>query len=210
MYKTSLALGVLLCLLTTPAHAVDIKVTADLVFEIELADGWSLHLQDPPEPLVKEIASHVAHEPAAAKATPEQIEAVARKRLAANEAIIYHAASGAHLDIDFSALDPGQSAPSSRTLKNSARYAAESLEGEDDVAAVVWDVKPFEIKGAKDAFLLVADYRQHEQPMKFLGVIGYVEGYWFFLYYTDPVKEPEPLNEMEEMLRNAVVRRIDR
>ena len=78
------------------------------------------------------------------------------------------------------------------------------------MTAVVWDVKPFEIKGAKDAFLLVADYRQHEQPMKFLGVIGYVEGYWFFLYYTDPVKAPEPLNEMEEMLRNAVVRRIDR
>ena len=46
---------------------------------------------EPPEELVKEAALHVAHEPAAAKASAEQIEKVTRKRMAANEAFIYHA-----------------------------------------------------------------------------------------------------------------------
>lgn len=195
------------CMLALPVRAVEIAVTDDLVVEVDLRQGWTLHLE-PPEALVKEMAVHVAHEPAAAKATAEQVERVVRKRMAANEAIVYHAASGACLYIDFSALDPGQSAPGAKTLRNSAEYAAESLASEEDVAGVKWQVTPYEVNGADDAFLLVADYLQHDQPMKFHGVIGYTDGFWFYFYYTDPGKDPAALAQMTAMLKQLTVRSL--
>ncbi len=190
-----------------PCSAAEIVVGEDLVLGINLAGGWSLHL-DPPEALVEEMARHIAHEPAAAKATAAQIESVALKRLAANEAIIYHAASGAYLTIDFSPLEPGEAAPGSSVLRNSARSAAQSLAGEEEVADVAWDVTPCQVSGAGEAFQLAADYRQHGRPMKFLGIIGYVEGYWFYLYYTDPGNDPAVFREMRAMLERVTVRRM--
>jgi hypothetical protein len=194
-------------LLALPCYAAEIVVGKALVLDINLAEGWSLYL-DPPEALVAEMARHIAHEPAAAKATAAQIESVALKRLAANEAIVYHAASGAYLTIDFSPLEPGETAPGSSALRSSARSAAKSLAGEEEVTEVVWDVTPCKVGGAGEAFQLAADYRQHSQPMKFLGIIGYVEGYWFYLYYIDPGEDPAVFREMQAMLEQVAVRRV--
>lgn len=206
MIRSVFLLALALCLSFLPAHAAEIVVAEELLVDMVLSEGWTLHLE-PPDALVKEMAVHVAHEPAAANASAEQIEKVTRKRMAANEATVYHAASGAHLDIDFSALDPGNSAPSSKTLRNSAKAAAQSLEGEEDVSDVVWDVSPVNIQGAQEAFQLTADYKQHDLPVKFVGIIGYVEGYWFFLYFTDPSQDPDVFEQMQEMLKKLVVRR---
>lgn len=209
MIKYLLALILVVDLLALPSHAAEIVVAENLIFTIKPSESWALFLE-PPESLVKEAASHVAHEPAAANATAEQIENVARKRMAANEAFVYHAASGAHLDIDFSPLDQGNSAPSARTLRNSAKYAAQSLEGEDDVTDLVWDVTSAKINGVDDTFLLSAKYLQHDHPMTFRGYIGYVEKYWFFLYFTAPERYPEALREMQEMLDHASIRTAGR
>jgi len=206
MIRSVFLLALALCLSFLPAQAAEVDVADGLLVDLDLSEGWTLHLE-PPDALVKEMAVHVAHEPAAANASVEQIEKVARKRLAANEAIVYHAASGAHLEIDFSALDPGSSAPSSKTLRNSAKAAAQSLEGEEDVSDVVWSVAPVTIQGAQEAFQLMADYRQHDLPVKFVGIIGYVEGYWFFLYYTDPSQDPAVFAQMQTMLEKLVMRR---
>jgi hypothetical protein len=206
MIRYAFVLSLVVSLLVLPSHAAEIAVTKNLVVEINLSEGWTLHLE-PPDALVKEMALHVAHEPAAANATAEQIEKVTRKRMEANEATVYHAASGAHLDIDFSALDQGQSAPGSQTLRNSAKYAAQSLEGEEDVADVVWEVTEIKINGAREAFQLAADYKKHDSPVKFIGIIGYVEGYWFFLYYTGPGKDSATFGEMQTMLEQLVIRR---
>lgn len=205
MMRYSVALGLVMMLLVLPCHADEIAVTETLVLDINLMQGWALYLE-PPEALVKESARHVAHEPAAAKATADQIEAVARKRLEVNEAFVYHAASGAHLDIDFSSLDPGQSAPSARTLRNSAEYAAQSLQNEDDVDEVVWSVTSAKINGVDETFVLSADYLQHNQPMTFRGYVGYIDNYWFFLYFTAPGKNPAVLQEMQLMLERASIR----
>ena len=205
MTRYSLAVGLVVILLALPCHAIEIAVTETLVVDINLMEGWQLYLE-PPDVLVKEAALHVAHEPAAANASAAQIETVARKRLAVNEAFLYHAATGAHLDIDFSPLDPGQSAPDARTLRNSAEYAAQSLENEDDVAEIAWEVTSARINGVDDTFLLAAEYLQHEQPKTFRGYIGYVEKYWFFLYFTAPASEPAVVQEMQSMLALASIR----
>lgn len=205
MIRFVFVLSLVVCLFAMPVHAVEIAVADNLVVEINLSEGWTLHLE-PPDALVKEMAVHVAHEPAAANATAEQIEKITRKRMAANEATVYHAASGAHLDIDFSSLDPGNSAPSSQTLRNSAEYAAQSLESEGDVSKAVWEVASAKVNGVSKAFQLTADYKKHGHPMKFLGIIGYVDGYWFFFYYTDPGNVPGTFGEMQTMLEQLLVR----
>ncbi len=192
-------------LLALPSHAAEIAVAEDLIFEIDLIEGWILHAE-PPDALVKEAASHVAHEAAAANATTEQLENVARKRMAANEAFIYHAKSGAHLDIDFSPLEQGASAPSTRTLRTSVVYAAQSLESEDDITQLVWEVTPAAINGAVETFLLSADYLQHDHPMTFLGYVGYAKEHWFFLYFTAPGGSPEILQEVQTMLAHVSIR----
>ena len=194
-------------LLAMPCYAAEITVSETLVLEINLAEGWSLYL-DPPEALLEETTRQIAHEPAAANATAEQIESVARRRLAANEAFVYHTASGAYLTIDFSPLELGEAAPSSSNLRNSARSAAKSLAGEEEVADVASDVTPCTVSGTRAAFQLAADYRQHGHPMKFLGIIGYVEGYWFYLYYTDPGRDPAAFGEMRAMLEKVAVRQV--
>jgi hypothetical protein len=201
VFLFALAMG----FLPLPVTAAELVISEGLFVEIPLREGWTLHLE-PPEALVIEMAAHVAHEPAAANASAAQIEKVTRNRMAANEAFVYHAASGAHLEIDFSPLEQGASAPSTKTLRTSAEYAAQSLEGEEGVSNVAWDVIPVKIQGAREAFQLVADYQQHDLPVKFVGTIGYVEGYWLFLYFTDPSQKPEVFEQMQEMLGKLVVR----
>ena len=208
-FLLSLVVSLVISLVALPAHAVEIAVAEGLILEISLSEGWTLHLE-PPEALVKEAASHVAHEAAAANATAEQIEAVVRRRLGVNEAFIYHAASGAHLDIDFSPVGPGQSTPSAQTLRNSAEYAARSLENEDDVAALAWEVSSAKIAGVDDVFLLSADYLQHDHQTNFRGYIGSVDKNWFYLYFTAPGKNPEVLQEMQSMLDSLLIRAADR
>ena len=195
--------------LSGPAFSATIQVGGDLELEIPVPEGWTLYQEEPPMALVEEMAEHIAHEAEAQGASPsrEQILDVARKRLVANEAILYHDAGGAHLDIDFSALDPGQKPPSTKTLRNSAKYAAQSLAGEEGVSDVDWEVSEFKVQGAREAFLLAADYRHHDDPVRFLGVIGFAgSDQWFFLYYTDYLRAPGTFGQMQEILDQAVIR----
>lgn len=193
-------------LMTVPAFADTIDVGGGLVLDIAVQPDWTIP-QEPPAALVEEIAEHIGHEAEEQGASPTraQLLQVARQRLAANEAIIYHE-SGAHLDIDFSPLDAGEKPPAKKTLRNSAKYAAQSLQSEEGVSDVVWEVQPFEVKGARDAFLLSADYQQHAEPVRFLGVIGSAGNQWFFLYYTDRGKSAGTFEAMQEMLASVEIR----
>ena len=67
MIKRLLIVSLVTSLLALPSYAAEIAVTESLVVEIDLSEGWALHLE-PPDALVKEMAAHVAHEPAAVAA----------------------------------------------------------------------------------------------------------------------------------------------
>ena len=210
MPRNLLLACLLLCLSTFPSAAADWTVAERLVFTIDPVSGWTVHQTGPPEALVKDTARHVAHEPAAAKATPEQIELVARNRLAANEVIVFHASSGAHLDVDFSPFDEGASVPGPGALKSSAEHAARSLAKEKDVTDATWDVRATEIAGARNTYLLLAKFLKHGRPMVFRGYIGTVERHWFFLYFTAPGDDSQLLREMESMLATASIRIVEK
>ena len=198
---------IIFALMTGPVFADTIDVGKGLVMEIPVQEGWAIFLEAPPA-LLEETAEHISHEAKAQGASPgkEKTLELARKRLSANEAILYHGSSGAHLDIDFSPLDAGQKPPSTDTLRKSANYAVESLKGEEDVSDVVWEVLPMQIEGAENAVVLSASYRQHAQSVRFLGVIGFADPQWFFLYYTDRGKEAGTFDAMQQMLDAVVIR----
>jgi len=197
---------VILLLLSFPTLAAQVDVGGGLILDITPGPDWVVS-GEPPQALLEEAAEHIAHDAAAKGASPtkEQLLQAARQRLESNEAIIHHASENAHLDIDFSPLDPGQKPPSSKVLENSARYAAQSLSGEEEISDVAWKVAPRKIRGAREAFVLTADYRQHDEPVRFLGVIGFAGGQWFFLYYTDRSQKPEVYREMQQMIDSVVI-----
>lgn len=190
-----------------PAAADDIAVGEGLILRIDVPAGWTLY-REAPAALIEETAEHVAHEAEAAGKHPsaEQIRQVAAKRLAANEAILYHPASGSHLDIDFSPLKDNESPPSRTGLKNSARYAGQSLESEEGVSAVETRVVPTEVAGSEEAYRLEAEYRHHDQPVTFIGIIGYSQRHWYFLYFTAPGQHTMALQEIEQILDSMKIR----
>ena len=174
-----------------------------LKLTLGLPSGWAIY-HEAPEALIAETAEHVEHEAEAQGKNPsqEQILQVAKKRLAANEAIIYHASSGSHVDIDFSPLEENEQPPSSKTLKHSAEIAAQSLEGEEGISGVKYHISPFTISGSKDAFRIDADYHHHEEPVRFSGIVGYADRHWYFFYFTAPGKDPDALKTFEELIHS--------
>lgn len=176
------------------------RLTDDIILHLQVTDGWTLHIKDAPERLVMEIASHIAHEPAADSLTQEQIMLVAKKRLEANEGILYHPSSGAHLDLDFSLVAEGEHQPKDHALKTSAEYAGQSLANEKDISEAVWDINQSYIKGLDKVYRLSASYRRHDEVFVFWGYIGAVKNHWVYLYFTAPAIQVDAISEMAKML----------
>ena len=193
--------------LGAPAFAEEMAVAEGLVLNYTLEPGWEL-VTTAPEALVAEIAEHIGHEAEAQGQHPsaEQITRAAQKRLAANEAIIYHPASNSHLDIDFSPLEEHEQAPSSKTLRRSAEFALQSLEGEEGVHKVKSSVTETKVFGAREAYRLDATYMHHDEPVTFIGIIGFVEPSWFFFYFTAPGQDPAALQGIESILANLKIK----
>jgi len=169
-----LVLAVLLLILSpTLSSAADIVVGDGLILTLEPADGWVVH-SSAPEALVGEIAEHIAHESEAQgyHPTPDEVHQAALKRLAANEAIVYHAASNSHIDIDFSPISLKEKAPQLKTLKGSAGYAVQSLEGEEGVSGLQHTIRVVDVAGAGEAARLEAKYLHHDQTVTFISCSG--------------------------------------
>jgi hypothetical protein len=200
MKKALLVAGFALCLMIPVSSiAGTYHLTEDIILHLAIQDGWTLHIESPPELLVRDIASHIAHEPAADSLTEEQIMQVAKKRLKANEGILYHEKSGAHLDLDFSKIPEGETQPRDHSLKTSAEYAGQSLSNEKDISETVWEVSPSYIRGLDRVYRLSARYNRHDQAFVFWGYIGAIKNHWVYLYFTAPVNQLDAISEMKVM-----------
>lgn len=201
-----LSLGFLLILPFSLA-AETLQLVPGLALQVELPSSRWVVSREAPELLVEETAEHLEHELLAQgkKLDAAALKAAAVKRLAANEAYIFNPASGAHLAIDFSPLREGEGAPGKKTIAASARLAGESLEGEEGASEVRQESRKSSVKGAEAAYRVDATFRQHGEPRKFIGIIGFRAPYWFYLYYTDPLREPADEREMELILKSLLV-----
>ncbi len=184
-----------------------IELSDDMVLGLHLfGDGWTVS-KEPTAGLIEETAEHLEHEvkEKGQTATSAQLTEMARKRLQINEAFVVNRSSGAHLDVDISRIGEGESAPSSSALKNSARYAASSLESEEGVSDLTSRVEKVTLPGTRVAYRLSAEYKLHEEPRRFIGVVTFVSPYWVYLYYTDTLKNDSDYKDMEQMLQSAVL-----
>jgi len=180
-----------------------------------VGEGIRLWFEDPPPPwtvseyptdfLIAERAGHL-HEPqlaAARKAGINDPREAARQMLSINELFLSNPATGAHIEVDFSPLKPGDEPPTMEVLKSSAEFAGQGLANEEGIGEVHSRVRPFPVSGAQDSFRLDADYVMHGAALHFAGVIGYAAGHWFFLYYTGPQENVADLRILEAWLTSC-------
>jgi len=196
----------LLLLLALPGilPAETLEIAPGLAMKVEVpGDRWSIS-NEAPSFLVEENVEHLEHELLAQgkKVDADALQAAARKRLAANEAFIVNLTSGACLTIDFSPLREGEAAPGKKTIATSARYAGEGLQDEEGVTEVQQKSGKTEIRGAEIAYRVEAEFRMHDEPRKFIGIVGFKSPYWFYLYYTDPLRDSTDMQDMERILES--------
>ncbi len=190
-----------------PPVVRSVAVTEDISLGFNMSlEGWEVD-EEAPAFLLDEFVHHIEHEleDMGQVRTQEEMLAVARKRLEANELYIFDVQSRSYIMVDFSQLHNGEKAPSRQAVYNSARYASESLAGEEGVSEVRAEVDSVAVAGAEDAFRLDADYLLHGEERKFAGVIGFADPYWFFIYYTDTLAEPGQYPAIDNLLDNLTI-----
>ena len=198
-------------MLTAPPPVVrSIPVMDDVALGLsQQLDGWIVS-SEVPDYLVEEYVHHIEHELAekGQVRTHDEMVTVVHRRLAANELYIYKALSRAWIAIDFSSLHAGEKAPDRQAVFNSARYAAESLSGEEGVTDVRHTVSSVAVYGADIAFRLDAAFNSHEEPRKFSGIIGFARPYWFYVYYTDELTDPADFSDIDKLLESLTLSRM--
>lgn len=201
-----------LCLLAglaAPARADSLNMPAGLVLNLSLPGPRWVLSTEVPEILVPEMVEHLEHEMQAQgrSLSKQELETLARKRLSQNEAFVHNPKSGAVLLIDFSPLEKGEEAPADKTVAYSARYAAESMEQEEGATEVVHSSGEAFVQGARTAHSLSVNYRHHGEPTRFYGIVGFAPPSWFFLYYTDHLRDPADQAEMDAILKSIRISR---
>ena len=200
-----LALLPLLLPLSAPAAEYELRPGLRIILP-DLADPW-LVAREPVPAMVEHLAEHLRDDAVrkGQAVTREQAKAAARKRLQANELMIYNQTSEAHLLISFSPIDPGDADPSARALAKSAQYAAEGVidEGWTKVKIRHADAR---IQGAQRARHFEIDYLEEGERGRFMGIVGYARPYWFWLYATDHLNDPGDREVLLRVLREIEVR----
>lgn len=202
MKKTALA-TLMIAFLCGPLHAASIDISKTLTVHFDIPGGWVSN-QDPPQFLVDDMAEHVKHDAELKGQHPskEQVQQIARKRFADNEALLFNPKSHAFMSLDFSRLRQGEHPPSHNSIKMSATYAGESLSGEEGVTDATIKISDTEIMGAWYAQRFDASYKHHEQPMVFTGIVGFVSPYWFYFYFTDYLADQQDRKAAETILKS--------
>lgn len=208
MYRLLPLLGIMLLLFPLyNLRAETIVVDRNLSLRFDLPGGkWQL-TREAPSFLVDETIEHLRHEMSEKNQSvpPEKVREAALRRLAANEAYLCQAESGACLVIDFSPLRAGEDPPSAKSVRHSAKYAAEGLEEEEGISGVKHTVREVRFPGASFAQRIDASYRQHGEGRKFTGIVGFAHSHWFYLYYTDPLQSPADAYAMDAVLKSAAL-----
>lgn len=200
----------LITLLPVMVLAEPFDVAPGKVLHLDLTgDRWEASV-NPPEFLIEERVAGLSNNMLARmkKAGITDKRSAAMKMLGSNELFVFNKASGAHLEVDFSAIKADESIPSRTTIRSSADFAGQALSGEESYRDVNYQVKEISIHGLKYAYRLDASYLRNEKPGRFLGIIGYTEPYWVFFYYTDSMVDSDDFTQMENLIQSLVIENL--
>jgi len=173
------------------------------------APVWEVS-KTPPQYLVDETIEDVRKElrKTGKTGSDDQIKAQVNKRLSSNELYVFNPASKATLLVDFSPLTEGEAAPSPDNVKASATAAGESMASEEGMSNSRYRVTDAQVKGVETAYRLDLEFNANGEPRKFIGLIGFTQGNWIFLYFTDRLAVKTDYPQMEELLSSLVVRSV--
>lgn len=184
------------------------QVMPDLTFEFELPSSHWQTAETAPRFLIEERAKHI-HDNMMKRFKQRGIESkeeAAEIQLKANELFIFNQKIGSYLEIDFSPLKKDDKAPSKRSIALSAKYTGEELEHEEGLSQVKQTSRKVQIEGSKYAYRVDAEFVKHGEGKRFIGLIGFVDKYWFYLYYTAPADSTQDTSEMEELLNSIIIK----
>lgn len=191
--------------LTSAAETYEIKPGLKLTLP-ELSAPWAVS-REPAPALLEHMAEHMQEDAARqGKAiSAEQAKTAALKRLQSNELFVYNAESEAHLLISFEPLREGEKAPSAKTVALSAKYAAEGVvdEGWTEVAE---RHAATAVKGAQLAQWFEIGYSHEGHRSVFMGIVGFANPYWFWLYANDHLRNADDRAVLERLLREIEIR----
>ncbi len=173
------------------ATAETVQISSKTSVHFTIPAGWEL-AEQPPAELLELLAEHIAHDASNKGHSPsqEQLLAAAKKRLKANEVLLYNPKTLAAMTIDFSHLRQDERPPSKESIKLSAKYAGQSLEQEEGVSQFESKIQDVKVIGAWYASRFDADYLHHDDNTHFTGIVGFSAPNWFFFYFTDYLKDP--------------------
>lgn len=201
-----------LCLLFAAILLLSASISSAASFEVrpgvqisfnELPAPWQIS-QQAPDFLVRERATglHPPQLEAARKAGLDTPEAAARQMLKSSELFLFNVANGSYLEIDFSPLKQNEKAPSSRSLKASAKYTSEEFEHEEGIESASGSYRKTSLAGAASAYRADANFRKRGKDFRFVGVISYAQNHWIYLYYTGPQAAADDLTVAESVLKS--------
>jgi len=199
----------LLIFLPTFNYAESLQVSAEVKLSFRIPEGW-VRAEDPPVVLLEEMAEHIAGEASEKGYSPDRTQLLnaARKRLAANEVLLFNPKSRAYLTIDFSHLNQGEQTPGKELIRLSAKYAGDSLEHEGGVSHLKGSIREISIAGGGYSYRYDADYLLHDEPRHFSGIIGFVSPYWYFIYYTDLLTDPRDEERSEQLFKSLRMEKL--
>ena len=202
MKKLFIVLLVLTCLpALTLAGEYQLKPDLKVVLP-EVSEPWQV-LTEPTPQMLEHMIEHEIEEAAeqGKTLTKEQARKTALKKASLNDLYVVNADSGAHLLISVSSIDEGEKPPSAKTVARSAQIA---IDGVEDEGWTVSSAKKADITiaGAQAAQWFVVDYTHDGDASLFLGVVGFANPYWFWLYGKDHLEDPNDRDVLELLIKN--------
>ncbi len=168
----------------------------------EVAAPWKVLTEPTPE-MLEHMLEHEIEEAAeqGKTLTKEQARKTALKKASLNDLYVVNVDSGAHLLISVSAIDKGEKPPSFKTVARSAQIA---IDGVEDEGWTVTSVRKDDITiaGAQAAQWFSVDFTHDGEASLFLGVVGFANPYWFWLYAKDYLKDPNDRDFLEQFIKN--------
>ncbi len=186
------------------------QIAPGLQLTVELPNQQWQTSQTAPDFLVEERAMHI-HDNMMKRFKKKGIttkKAAAEFQLKANELFIFNPQTKAYLEIDFSKLKKDEKAPSKRSIALSAKYTGEELEHEEGLSQVRQKSSKAHIEGAKHSYRVDAQYVKHGKAKKFIGLIGFANNHWFYLYFTIPDGVGQDMAEVEAILKSISLKQI--
>ena len=200
MIRLMLTMIALLAMAGTVA-ADEAKLVDNCSLSYTLPSGQWQASTDPPEAAIDAMVEEMEEDAASKGRTvdPDKLRQTAARNLRSNELFIFNPASTAWLMVDVSPLEPKEEAPTPAMVETSLEYSRQELAATADEGTFKGELASAEVSGLLFASRLDATYLKDGKPDNFIGIIGFANPYWVYLFYNGS-GNPTENAEMEKML----------